>query len=85
MGFGLFLAAVYFCFGLKKRKERNIEDVMGVFGYAVGIFGGIQVCWAAYAERTTPPIEKISLQMFAGGLALVLFAINKLVKKFQEN
>jgi len=35
-------------------------------------------------ERATPPIDKISLQMFTGGFALVLCAINKIVKKFQE-
>jgi hypothetical protein len=85
VGFGIILALAYFALRLKAGKKRDVEDVIGVFGYAVGVLSGLQVCWVSYIERATPPIDKISFQMFMGGFALILFAINKIVKKFQED
>jgi lipid-A-disaccharide synthase-like uncharacterized protein len=80
---GAVLAAAYFVSRLKNGEERNIEDVIGVFGYGVGLLGGIQVCWISYSYRAAIPIENISVQMFAGGFALGWFAINGIVKKFK--
>lgn len=85
VGFGVVLAVIYFCLRLKRNQDRNVEDVIGVFGYVVGIAGGVQVCWVAFAERLTPPIGRVSLQMFAGGFALIFFAVNKILKKFRED
>ncbi len=85
VGLGVLLAVVYFCFRLSQGRNRSIEDVMSVFSYVIGVLGGIQVCWVAYIERATAPIDRISRQMFAGGFALALFAVNKILKKFQED
>ncbi len=80
---GTVLALADFFLGLY-RGAVIVEDVIGVLGYAVGACGGVQVCWVSYIERATSPIDKISLQMFTGGLALILFAVNKIVRKFQK-
>jgi len=85
MGLGVALAVFYFISRLKCGKKRDIEDVVSVFGYGIGLLGGVQVCWVSYIERGISPVDKISLQMFTGGFALVLFAINKILKKFQED
>jgi len=80
---GFVLALSYFWVRLKNGLERNIEDVIAVFGYGVGLCGGAQVCWTSFLYRAASPIDSISLQMFAGGFALGLFAINGICRKFQ--
>ena len=82
---GAILAAAYFALRLKNGQERNIEDVIAVFGFGVGLLGGIQVCSISYSYRAVIPIENISVQMFAGGFALGWFAINGIVKKFKDD
>ena len=57
---------------------------MGVCGYGLGIFSGVQVCWIAYVFRATYPIDKTSVQIFFGGFALIMFAVNKIIKKFRD-
>ena len=84
VGFGVLLSLVYFLRRLSQGKERNVEDVVGVCGYGLAIFSGAQVCWYAYTFRSVSPIDKVSVLMFFGGFALVMFAVNKIVKKFNE-
>lgn len=82
--FGVVLGLVYFGWRLRRGKERNVEDVVGVCSYGLGIFSGVQVCWLAYEFRSVAPIDKTSVQRFFGGFALVMFAVNKIVKKFRD-
>jgi len=41
VGLGIILALGYFILRLKSGKDRNIEGVVGVFGYAVGATGEV--------------------------------------------
>lgn len=83
---GAISIAAYYGIRLPRRKACDVENAVALFGSTVGFVSGIQVSWVAVTlGNSTPALSGIIIQMFLGGVALSLFAVNAIRKKFTDD
>ena len=87
----LILVGFYLRVAFKRKNPAIAGNAVSVFSYAFGVASGVHICTVVLLGRANPFLGKEHAEMFScgvaltftGGLALLLFALNKMVKKFQ--